>query len=122
MTACENLKSYLDTAATFDGREVLFDFSTGDAQAVAQASTPMLIQAPRAEHISEPATAEQAEDAEYEELPHAGYAEPQHQPNSESFDQFVSSLKSGWSNLEDRQRKIIIGVAIVFVLILLFHH
>jgi hypothetical protein len=37
MTACENLKGYLDTAATFDGREVLFDFSTGVPELVAQA-------------------------------------------------------------------------------------
>jgi len=29
MTACHTLKNYLDTAATFDGRETLIDFSTG---------------------------------------------------------------------------------------------
>lgn len=28
MTACQNLRGYLDTAATFDGQEVVFDFST----------------------------------------------------------------------------------------------
>jgi hypothetical protein len=54
MQACENLKRYLDTAATFDGREVLFDYATGSAEAVAMASSPepML--------ITEPAAAEQA--------------------------------------------------------------
>jgi hypothetical protein len=48
MQACENLKGYLDTAATFDGREVLFDYATGSAQPVAMAATPepMLISAP----------------------------------------------------------------------------
>jgi hypothetical protein len=49
MQACENLKSYLDAAATFDGREVLFDFSTGSPQAVASAVTPqpMLVIEPK---------------------------------------------------------------------------
>lgn len=37
MTACRNLQSYLDTAATFDGRSVLFDFRTGEPVAVAAA-------------------------------------------------------------------------------------
>lgn len=37
MTACENLKGYLDAAETFDGREVLFDFSTGAPEVAAQA-------------------------------------------------------------------------------------
>ena len=40
MTACENLKTYLDAAATFDGREVLFDFSTGTPELVAAAIAP----------------------------------------------------------------------------------
>ena len=35
MTACKNLQSYLDTAATFDGREVLIDFSGGEPEVVA---------------------------------------------------------------------------------------
>ena len=35
MQACENLKAYLDTAATFDGREVLVDFQQGTPQLVA---------------------------------------------------------------------------------------
>ncbi|MBS0532711.1 MAG: hypothetical protein JSR72_01520 [Proteobacteria bacterium] len=40
MTACQNLRVYMDTAATFDGREVLFDFSTDEPRVVAQAVTP----------------------------------------------------------------------------------
>ena len=40
MTACQNLKGYLDLAATFDGREVLFDFATGLAEPVAMAIAP----------------------------------------------------------------------------------
>lgn len=38
--ACENLKGYLDTAATFDGREVLIDFSSETPQVIAQAVSP----------------------------------------------------------------------------------
>jgi len=40
MTACQNLRGYLETAATFDGREMLFDFATGKPEVVAQAVTP----------------------------------------------------------------------------------
>lgn len=38
--ACENLRKYLDTAATFDGREILVDFSS-DKQPEAIAVTPV---------------------------------------------------------------------------------
>lgn len=40
MTACQNLRGYLDTAATFDGREVLIDFNTAEPQIVATATAP----------------------------------------------------------------------------------
>ena len=40
MTACQNLKGYLETAQTFDGREVLVDFTTGQPEIVATATTP----------------------------------------------------------------------------------
>ncbi len=42
MDACRSLKGYLDTAATFDGREVLVDFSTDEPTIVASAPAPML--------------------------------------------------------------------------------
>ncbi len=49
MEACENLKSYLDTAASFDGREILIDFATGRPELVAIAVTPdpMLVLEPK---------------------------------------------------------------------------
>jgi hypothetical protein len=49
MEACENLKRYLDAAATFDGRELLVDFSTGSRELVAVATTPqpMLVIEPK---------------------------------------------------------------------------
>lgn len=40
MDACRNLRGYLDTAATFDGREVLIDFNTPEPQIVATATAP----------------------------------------------------------------------------------
>lgn len=48
MTACQNLKSYIDTASTFDGREVLFSFDTGQAEVIATSTTPapMLVSDP----------------------------------------------------------------------------
>lgn len=47
LTACENLKAYLDTAATFDGREVLFDFSGGEPAMIAHASPQAALAAPQ---------------------------------------------------------------------------
>ena len=48
MTACQNLKSYIDTASTFDGREVLFSFDTGEPRVIATSATPepMLVSDP----------------------------------------------------------------------------
>ncbi len=36
MSACRMLKNYLDTAATFDGREVVIDFADGEGKVVAE--------------------------------------------------------------------------------------
>ena len=38
--ACSLLRRYLDTAATFDGREMLFDFTSEEPQVVATAAAP----------------------------------------------------------------------------------
>jgi len=40
MDACQNLRGYLDTAATFDGREILIDFNTNEPHVVATATAP----------------------------------------------------------------------------------
>ncbi|MBO9714245.1 hypothetical protein [Sphingomonas sp.] len=48
LTACENLKAYLDAALTFDGREMILDFSSGEAVVVAQASPEPLLAVPGA--------------------------------------------------------------------------
>ncbi|MEI9933145.1 MAG: hypothetical protein WDM89_22095 [Rhizomicrobium sp.] len=51
MIACRNLKGYLDTAATFDGREALYDFSSGEPVLIApRIPIPVLaVSAPLAE-------------------------------------------------------------------------
>ena len=36
ISACENVKSYLEAAAAFDGREVIVDFSSGKAEVLNQ--------------------------------------------------------------------------------------
>lgn len=41
--ACKNLRVYLDTAATFDGREVLIAFNTEEPEVLASAPAPMLV-------------------------------------------------------------------------------
>lgn len=40
MQACQNLKAYLETAQSFDGREVLYDFSGDTPRVVAHAVSP----------------------------------------------------------------------------------
>jgi len=59
MDACQNLRAYLDTAATFDGREVLVDFDNPEPQVVASASAPapMLVApaAAQAQAVPQPA-------------------------------------------------------------------
>lgn len=46
MEACQNLKAYLDIAATFDGSEMVIDFLENGPQVVAQAIRPEPILAP----------------------------------------------------------------------------
>jgi len=43
MEACKRLRMYLDTAATFDGREVLFDFSSPEPTVISASPPPMLV-------------------------------------------------------------------------------
>lgn len=71
--ACKNVKAYLDTAATFDGREVLIDFDGVQPAVVAHTvtPTPMTVAPAPAPALLPPApslpAAEQVTDAEYRE-------------------------------------------------------
>jgi hypothetical protein len=42
--ACQNLKAFLDTAATFDGREILVEFDEGKPKIVDKATIPLQIE------------------------------------------------------------------------------
>lgn len=56
--ACKNVKSYLDTAATFDGREVLIDFDGDQPAVIAHTVTPApmtVVPAPAPAYESTPA-------------------------------------------------------------------
>lgn len=83
MTACRNLRVYLDTAATFDGREVLFDFSKGEPEAVASSATPQpALVAPPVHPAQEtvPHTAPESErTVEYAQTFDNAYSEPPNQ-------------------------------------------
>ena len=54
MSACKNLRSYLETAATFDGREVLIDFDQGEPVVAAASTVPLQLAAPPAADAPKP--------------------------------------------------------------------
>ena len=118
--ACENLRLYLDTAATFDGREVVFDF-VGDKEVkvVAQAvpakklvdtpGHPVPQPVPALEHASAP-----VEDVVLvEPQPDDRISTP---PTSYDTGSFFSEGEEG-----EQQKKILIGIGgAVLVLLLTF--
>ena len=53
MDACKNLTAFLDTAATFDGREVVIDFASGEPALVAQANVAQRVIAPERTPLAE---------------------------------------------------------------------
>jgi len=53
MEACQNLRAYLDTAASFDGREVLVEF-TGKEPAIVSTAPPPMLLAPASSPASVP--------------------------------------------------------------------
>jgi hypothetical protein len=138
--ACRNLKMYLDTAATFDGREVVIDYSQPEQpQVVAQAqpaqilvATPSPIAAAPQAAISAPAQTVEATIADsqpaatpmfepsdsttYDPAPNvtAAYA-PSYGEVGGSGDGFFSDGEQG-----EKEKKIMIGVGIVLAVIVLF--
>ena len=96
MEACRNLKVYLDTAATFDGREFLVDFDTDEPQIVAQASAPQ----PALAAPSTPAAPEQVTEAEFTEVPTEALPSPEADPPVPSWE--AAAMTTG--PLEDLAR------------------
>ena len=106
MTACQNLRAYLDTAATFDGREVLFDFAGGAPAEWAMSSGP------GAERTAGERPALPPPPPDGDPAPDAG-------PASSSYTTDGPSPWEWWADLTDGQRKIILGVLAVFLLLIL---
>ncbi|WP_439538923.1 hypothetical protein [Sphingomonas sp.] len=82
--ACKNVKAYLDTAATFDGREVLIDFNGDQPAIVAQTVTPApmkVVPAPAPTYESAPALPAPSQDESSEEAT----AEPEYRPPLQAF-------------------------------------
>lgn len=121
MTACENLRGYLDTAATFDGREVLVEFETGGPKVIAQSVSPApALISPAATLPPQPASppaiaahVEQVTDAVYEEAP---AAEPEYAPSYES-DGYSSP--NFWETLDDKQKLMVIGGVLLLLILFL---
>jgi hypothetical protein len=110
MTACQNLRGYLDTAATFDGREVLLDFSSDEPAVVAQTSTPApkLIAAPPVARLEQETVGQES---------YAGVA-PSSNEDLASFREAMTSL---WNMIWNRGNpRRYVAVAVVAVLLVLF--
>lgn len=89
--ACNNLKGYLATAATFDGREVLIEFNDDQPTIVAQATTPqpqLIAPAPVA-----PSQLEYAHYEQQEWAPEPGPSGPEYVAVSDTF-----GLPFDWNN------------------------
>ena len=115
MTACENLRAYLDTAATFDGREVLFAFETGGPTVIAHSGG-----APPALAIAPPAPLPPPRGEPPALPPSMARAEPS--PEAWPASSYSSEGQSPWelwTGLTDGQRKLIVGFLAVFVLMIL---
>lgn len=130
MTACENLRMYLDTAATFDGREMLVDFKTGADAAVVSAPNPVTALMPALAPPAAPMIASAVLPAPPPEpqasvlqataaAPLSSVATAQAEPVSIDFGETYARFQSWWRSLAPMQRFALIGGTVVVVLFLL---
>lgn len=126
MEACKTLRSYLDTAATFDGREVLVDFSGAEPAVVSSAPPPMLV-APSAQIASpQPSTPKTPllDVPVPPALPAPDTSSPyQDTPNASSggnpFDDILAQAQRFWSSATQNQKiLVVIGGIVVLILLL----
>jgi hypothetical protein len=118
ITACQNLKSYLDAAATFDGREVLLDFTGNEPQIVAQTDPgvvapgpPRHIEAPVPELAYAPSS-----DGDYHDQSYTSYGGAFASGGANPFE----GLKQFWHGLTPQKQAVLVAVAaILFTLLLL---
>jgi len=126
--ACQNLKVYLDIAATFDGSEVIFDYSEDEPQVIAQAIRPEPILMPAAAQLAPvqpmqslppPDSPSPSRDPEYYEegRPYDG------QGNSDGFGDWPRDVSDA-TEFEGRPAKfaaITAGVVILILLLAMCH-
>jgi hypothetical protein len=121
MTACQNLKAYLDTAATFDGREVLFDFSGGEpALAAPVTAPPPMLAAPPAYAPAEPPHQAAAMAQPMAAAVPAGAAPdyPSSQPFEASLEDWLQRAKLFWDR-SPPARKLLIGIGAGILLLMI---
>jgi hypothetical protein len=112
MTACENLKGYLATAATFDGREVLVDFNSDQPTIIAHATTPQAqLIAPTSAPPPAPELTSDYQEAEWEPAP-----EPAGQEYVAAPDTF--GLPFDWSNPDTRKTIMVAGGILILIILL----
>jgi len=129
MTACQNLRGYLTTAASFDGREVLVDFSEDEPKVVAQAASPnpqLIAPLPPGAMSLPPQAAlpSPTEDAEFDDVTEpsddstTSYAEsyPSHEMG------FLDGLPFDINDPQTQQRLVVVGIIVLVVLAWLMSH
>lgn len=125
MEACETLKQYLETAATFDGREIVVDFSTDQPQVVAE-TIPVAQQliAPSPDLPPLPPLAKPAPAAiEYREQPDGEWQatpEPQayEEPSGYAYQQGVSEKVMDYVTDPDNRKGLAIGGAVMLAFLM----
>jgi len=130
MTACHTLKNYLDTAATFDGRETLIDFSTGvpavEVGAVPQAAIAALTSptagiAPPAVHASALPSETRASTMPFAAATASMDAYEDHSSSTPlGLDETWAKVEEMWQQATMGQR-ILLGGLGFFVFFLIFH-
>jgi hypothetical protein len=126
MEACRRLRFYLDTAATFDGRDVLVDFSDVEPAVVSTAPPPMLA-APSVQTVPpppQPAYKAPESDESASRTPPQPDAVPLSQylastPSADSpFDDMLIRAKRSWQSASSAQQVLMIAVTIIVLALL----
>ena len=124
MEACQNLRAYLDTAASFDGREVLVDFN-GKEPAVVSTVAPPALAVPSLHAASTSAPAHSADStpspvyADAPALTQARYIEPSG-PDlvSKWFDDRLAALGWSWRTASPEKRALVIAAGLLVLIVL----
>jgi hypothetical protein len=134
--ACRNLRSYLDTAATFDGREVIVGFDSEEPSIIAAAApqqtlvaTPIPTAPAPAAAIAPPAAALVVDATIPDPQPAEGSATYDHPPgttsaNTPSYGQAsataFSFFSEGAQGEQERKRMIVVGAILAVILLLVW--